>query len=203
MIRVQDEDLVHGTGENRVGLVGCGRHAEGHVQEIRRVAQVVAREHERLADGVFVGHGRDGRDLGDQPVRGDEPVFGGIDVGVVVVEGRQRTHDTTHDRHGVGVAPEPTEEVVDLVVDHGVMGDGVLELGFRCRGGQVTVEQQVADFHVVGLVGQLFDRVAPVEQNTLLAVDVGQGRITGTGGAETGVVGEVPGLGVELAHVDH
>jgi len=203
VIRVQDENLVHGTGKHRVGLIGRRRHAKGHVQEIRRVAQVVAREHERLADGVLIGHGCDGRDLGNQPVCGDQPVFGRIDVGVVVVEGRQRTDYATHDRHRVGVAPEATEEIVDLVVDHGVVGDGVFELGLGRCGRKITVEQQVADFHVVGLVGQLFDRVAPVEQDPLLTIDVGQGRVTGACGAKTGVVCEVPGLGVELAHVDH
>ena len=51
---------------------------------------------------------------------GNETVFSRRDVRVVVVKRRQRANDTAHDRHRVGVAAETAEEVVDLVMDHGL-----------------------------------------------------------------------------------
>ena len=54
-----------------IDLIGLGRDAEGHAQEIAGVGQVVVRIDERLADRIFVGHRRDRRHLGDQAVAGD------------------------------------------------------------------------------------------------------------------------------------
>ncbi len=62
----------------------------------------------------------------------------------------------------MGVAAETVEKSLELFVNHRVVLDHGHELGFLLGGGQFTVEQQVAGFEVVGLLGQLFDRVAAV-----------------------------------------
>ena len=68
VVGMQDEDAVERLGEHRVDLVGLARHREAHLQEVRRVVEIVARIDERLADRVLVSHRRDGRHLGDHAV---------------------------------------------------------------------------------------------------------------------------------------
>ena len=47
-----------------------------------------------------------------------------VDVGGVVIEGRQRADHAAHDRHRMGVAAEAAEEARQLLMHHGVAGDG-------------------------------------------------------------------------------
>ena len=173
MIRMQNEDAVHGARQHRVHLVVFRRHGKAHVQEVFRVGQLVARIHEGLAHGVLVGHGRDRRHLGDQAAAGDHPLLGIIDVGRVVIEGRQGTDDAGHDGHRVRVTAEAAIEVVQLLMHHGVIGDGALELLILAFGRQFAFQQQVAGLDEVALLGQLVDRVAAVQQHAGLAVDEG------------------------------
>jgi hypothetical protein len=44
------------------------------------------------------------------------------------------------------------------------------ELGFAR---QFAVENQVSSFQVSALLRQLFDRIAPITQNTLVTIDIG------------------------------
>ena len=57
-------------GQDRIDDVVLGRDGEAHVEEVRRVVEVVPRIDERLADRILVGPGDDRRHLGDQPDRG-------------------------------------------------------------------------------------------------------------------------------------
>ena len=202
MIGVQDEDPVHRPRQDRVDLVLLARHGEGHVQEILGVAQRILREYERLAERIFVGHGRDRRHLGDQPIGRDHALIRVMDVGRVVVECRQRADHSAHHRHRVRVASEAAEEARKLLVHHRVVGDVVDELSLFRRGRQFAVQQEIGDFEKIALLRQLLDRIAAIHQHAFVAVDVGDARPAGGGGHEAGVVGEVPGLGIELADVD-
>ena len=53
------------------------------------------------------------------------------------------------------------------------------------------------------MLGQLLDRNAAIEQDAFVAVDVGDLGFAASGRGEARIVGEHPGLGVELADVDH
>ena len=119
-----------------------------------------------------------------------------------MIEGRQRADAGHHDGHRVRIAPEALEEPHHLLVHHGVARDAVVEIGLlgRCR--QLAVKQQVAGFEEVAVLGQLVDRVAAVKEDARVPVDVGDGRLAGRRGREAGVVGEHPGLGVELRDVE-
>ena len=64
------------------------------------------------------------------------------------------------------------------------------------------MEQQVGDFHEARMLGQLVDRIAAVEQDALVAVDIGDRALAAGGRGEAGIVGEHAGLAVELADVD-
>jgi hypothetical protein len=53
MVGVQDKNTIHGARQNRIDLVLLARHGKAHVQEVRRVIEIVARIDERLADRIF------------------------------------------------------------------------------------------------------------------------------------------------------
>ena len=71
------------------------------------------------------------------------------------------------------VAAEALEEPAHLLVHHRVVRDAVVEIGLLRRGRQFAVQQQVADLEEVAVLGELLDRVAAIEQDALVAVDVG------------------------------
>ena len=66
---------------------------------------------------------------------------------------------------------------------------------------EAAVQQQVAQFQEVGLLGELFDGIAPVEQGARIAVDVGDVGVAGRRGNESRVVGEIA-LAGQAADVD-
>ncbi len=124
------------------------------------------------------------------------------DVGGVVIEGRQRADAAAHDRHRMRVAAEALEEAAHLLVHHRVMGHAVVEVGLLRRRRQFAVEQQVAGLEEVAVLGELLDRIAAIEQDALVAVDIGDLGLAARGRGEAGIVGEDAGLAVELADVD-
>ena len=203
MVSVQDEDAVHGANQDFVDLVVFARRGEHHAHEVLGVREVVARVDVRLADRVLVRHGHQGGHLGDQANGRDLTVLGVIDVGAVVVESRQGTHQTGHDGHRVSITAEATQEELHLLVHHGVLRHQVGELALFRGVRQFAVQQQVAGFQEVTVGGQLLDGVAAVQQLTLVTVDVGDLGVARSCGQEARVVGELAGLAVQLADVNH
>ena len=122
MIRMQRENPVHRAGKDRVHMIGFRRHGETHMQEIRRIIQIIARIDERLANRIFIGHRGNRRHLGDQADRCHLALVFVVDIGAVVIECRHRAHDTNHGRHRMRIAAEATEKIVHLFVDHRVIG---------------------------------------------------------------------------------
>ena len=112
------------------------------------------------------------------------------DVGEVVIEGRQRADRAGHHRHRMRVAAEALEEPAHLLVHHGVARDAIVEIGLLRRRRQFAVEQQVAGLQEVAVLGQLFDRIAAIEQDALVAVDIGDLGLAARRRGEAGVVGE-------------
>ena len=53
------------------------------------------------------------------------------------------------------------------------------------------------------MLGQILDGVAAVQQHALVAVDIGDLGFAGTGRGEARIVGEIAGLGVQLADIHH
>ena len=122
-----------------------------------------------------------------------------IDVGEVVIEGGQCADRRHHHRHRMGVAAEALEEPGHLLVHHGVMDDALVEFLLLRLGRQFAVEQQVAGFEKVAMLGQLLDRIAAIFQHAGVAVDIGDLGLAAAGRGKAGVVGEHAGLAVELA----
>ena len=202
MVGVQNEDPVERARHDGIDAVVLARNAEAHAQEVGAVAEIVLGIHERLADRIFVGHRRERRHLGDHAHRSDLALARIVDVDRVVIEGRQRADAGHHDRHRMRVTAEAVEEPRHLLVDHGVAADAVVELGLLRGGRQLAVEQHVAGLEEVAVFGELVDRVAAIEQDAGVAVDVGDLRFGARRRGEARVEGEHPGLAVELADVD-
>ena len=121
----------------------------------------------------------------------------------VVVERRQGADTADHDRHRVRVAPEALEEPHHLLVDHRVTAHAIVEIGFLGFGWQFAVQQEIAGFQEVAVLGQLLDRIAAVEQDAFVAVDVGDLQLAARRRGEAGIIGEHPGLPIQLGDVDH
>ena len=124
------------------------------------------------------------------------------DVERVVIEGRQRPDHAAHHRHGMRVAPKSRVEAAKFLLHFAVALDVADEIVLLVGRGQFAVQQQVAQFQEIRLFGELFDGVSAMQENPLVAVDIGDVGIAGGGGDETGIVGEVS-LAGESAHVDH
>ena len=102
----------------------------------------------------------------------------------------------------MSVTTETVEETVHLVMDHRVAGDAVLELGFLRGGRQLAIQEQVAGLEEIAVLSELVDRVAPVEEHALVAVNIGDLGFRTRGRGKARVESEHARLGVELADVE-
>jgi hypothetical protein len=119
-----------------------------------------------------------------------------------VIECRQRAHSADHDRHRVGVTAEAAEELVELVVQHGVTTDRPVKLFDFLGVRKFTILQQIGHFDEAGVVGQLINRIAAIKKRAFIAVDIGDLAFARRGGRETGVKGENTRIFVERTNVD-
>ena len=173
VIRVQNEQDVQRLLRQRIHhivLTGCGEH---HVQQIAGVAETVAWIHHRFADVVLVAGSGDGRRLGDQAMSADLAVMRIHHIHRIMIEGGQGADHSHHHRHRMRIVVEALEETQQRIIDHRVMNDNVAEVLQLLRRRQFAVVQQIGHLQEVGLFRQLLDRVAPVAQNALVAVYIG------------------------------
>jgi hypothetical protein len=101
------------------------------------------------------------------------------------------------------IPAEAAVKEMHLLVQHRVGGHAMIEVLELRLGRQLAVEQQVADLEIVGVLGELVDRVAAIEQFALVAIDIGDGAVRGRSRRETRVVGEQPRLAIERSDVDY
>ena len=202
MVGVQDQQQVQRPHDFRVHLVWLGREAERHPQEVLHQRQRVVRVEERLADRLLVGIGRDRRQLGQQPDRGQLDLRIVERVQRILVVGAQGVDGAGQHRHRVRVAREAVEEPLQVLVQQRVPLDLGGELVQLFLGRQFAVDQQIADLDEIRLLGELLDRVAAVAQDAGIAVDVGDGAL-GRGGVDEAIVeGGVAGLGQQRTQRD-
>ena len=82
------------------------------------------------------------------------------------------------------IAAEAHEEPAHLVVHHGVARDPIIEIGLLAGGRQLAVEEQVAGLEEIAVFGELVDRIAAIEQDACVAVDIGDLRLAARGRGE-------------------
>jgi hypothetical protein len=192
VVGVEGEQHVQGMLEHRVGVVLGLPHLPHQVEEVAGVRQLVVGERVGVALGVAVGVGGQGGDLGDQPDNLTAAHGRVVDLLGVGVEGRQRPNRPDQDAHGVGVVVEAVDELLDVLLDEGVVVDLVGPVGQLPLVGQVALDQQPGHLQEADPFGQLLDRVAAVAQDPLVAVDVGDGAAAAGRVHERRVVGEQP-----------
>ena len=196
---MQDEQQVERLRGDRVDLVWLGRHRKEHVQQVVAVVEIVARVHERLANVQLVGRGRDRGQLGDDAVSKDVAMVRIRSVHLAVVVSRHRTDDGRQLRHRVGIVAEALEEVEHALVEHRMTTYRVFESLELVSGRQLPVQEQEADLHEARVLGELLDRVAPVHEDALLAINKCDIRLAAACGDKTGVKGKDPLLLVQAS----
>src|SRR5207248_4118804 len=84
-----------------------------------------------------------------------------------------------------------------------VMRDVAGELGYlrSCR--QIPIEQEPAYIEVIAAFDELIDWIAAIEQDAIVAVDIGDRRAAGAGLAKRRVVGPAAGLLAQAPGIDH
>ena len=102
----------------------------------------------------------------------------------------------------MGVAPEAAEEVQQLLMQHRVIGDVMRELFLLGSIRQRAILQQIADLHEVAMFGEIFDRIAAMQQNAGVAVDIGDLRFARCGRREAGIVGEITEFFIQRPNID-
>ncbi len=88
------------------------------------------------------------------------------------------------------VAAEALEKPRKLLMHHRMAGDAMHPVGTLRRGRQFTVKQKIGGFEEVALFGELFDRIAAIQQNALVTVDIGNLGFAARRRGEAGIVGE-------------
>src|SRR5260370_20957914 len=66
---------------------------------------------------------------------------------------------------------EAVDQLLDVLVEQGVMGDRLHPLAMLGGIGELTVNQEIGHLKEAAAFGQLLDRIATVAENTPLAVD--------------------------------
>ena len=194
VVGVQDEEHVERVLEGRIRPVLELGDLEHHVEEVAGVGEVVVRVGVGHAHRVPVGKGGDRRHLGEQPVGLNPPGCRIVNLFRIGVEGRERTHRRDQHPHRMGVVPEAVHEGLDVLVDDRVQRDVVGPLPEVLRGGQLSLDDQVRRLEEGAPLGELLDRVAPIEEHALVAVDVGDAALARRRVHERRVVGHEPRL---------
>ena len=197
MVGMQDEENVEGLGQNRVGFVVRLGDSPHHRKEVRGEVEAVVWVDERHTDTVAVCASSDGGHLGDQANDLLLTTFEVEDVLRVGVEGGKRSEGRNKDAHGVSVVVEALHEALAHVfVNERVVRDLVGPVGHLRFGGEFAVEEQIGNFEVGRLFGQLLDGVTAVAKDASAAIEFGDGTLGCSSGGEGGVV--EPGARHEL-----
>lgn len=189
MVGVKEEEHVESSHQRRMrAIVGFVEVVE-HVQETCRVAHARRRRNERPSLSHAVRHGGERRgfshDTEDLLVHDLERLDRATREEILTLEGwvrvgrvrRECGESGREDRHRMRVEAERTDDLLHVAMDHGVVEDLVLEQSVLGGVGQLAVQQEIRRLEVVGLFREDLDRVPPVAQDTVRAVDVGYPRL--------------------------
>ncbi len=201
MIGMQDQDLVHRLLDNRIEDVLFGRDSKQHLQEISGIGEIVARIGGGLFNGVLVAHGGDSGHFRQQPRGGQRPVLRIFHVQNIMIERRQRPHQSTHQRHRVRIAAKAAAHAGYLLVHQGMAGDGLAKRLIAGLIRRVAPQHDVRHLEKITLASQLIHWIAAVQQHAVFRIDPRDRRLASGGVGEAGVVAAESGV-IQLAYVD-
>src|SRR5262245_24921295 len=170
---MKNNELPHGAGEGGVDRAFLAWHGKAHMQEIRRVLQLIPWIEELLADRIFVSHGGNGRHFRDHADTGHLTLPRILDIDRVVIKCREGSSHADHDRHWMRVAAKPGIEPDQLLMHHGVLDDTSFKRLVLFGRRQLAVEQEVTCFKKGAVLSKLFDRITAIEYDPLIEVDEG------------------------------
>src|SRR5918999_1209701 len=122
VVGVQYKEHVERLLQARVGLVLGLCHLEEHGQEVARVGEVVVGVDVGQPETMTVGESGESRHLGDQTHRRNMALILVVDVLGLRVEGREGPDGSLQHPHRVRIVTEAVHEVLDVLVNVGVMG---------------------------------------------------------------------------------
>ncbi|MBG9885581.1 hypothetical protein ABE10_03050, partial [Bacillus toyonensis] len=202
VVLVQDEEQFKRLRHDRVGLVRLAHDAEVELEEVVHEAQRVVRVEERLPHALLVGIGGDHRQLREHPHGVELDMLRVVRIGLVLVVGRQRRHGRGQHRHRMRRVRERGEEVLEVFVQQRVAADALIEVGELGGRGQLAIDEEPGDLEIGAVLRDLVDRIAPIPEDSLVAVDEGDLGL-GRRGVDVPVVESgVSGLPRERREVD-
>jgi hypothetical protein len=175
------------------------------LNSIARVAQLVVGLHVGQAHRVAVRVGRDRRHFSDQAARLEAAGLDVVDVFGVGVERGERGDRSYENAHGVRVVAVTLHEALAVLMEHRVHLDVVRPCIEVLLVRKLALDDEVGRLEKAALLGELFDRVAAVAQDPLVAVDERDGAAAAGRIGEGGIVGhepEVVGPGLDLAQIE-
>jgi hypothetical protein len=125
-----------------------------------------------------------------------------MDIQVIVIERGQRPHDPNHGCHWMRIAAETPEEILYLIMQHGMARNHVLKICQLLLGGQGFIQQQIANFQKAAVLRQLLYRITTVEQRACIPIQIRNFTGTTSGRHETGVVSEITQFLVQFTDVN-
>ena len=204
MVGVEDEEDVDGARIDRIRHVARLRHPRNHREEVVRIRQRVVGIHVRHPLHMPVRKRRNRRHLRQEPDERNVALARIVNVFRCRIERRQRGHTGRHHRHRVRVVAKAFHELLDILMHVRVVRDVVCELVVLGLRGQLSVPQQPGDLEEARLFRELLDRIAAIAKDSLVAVDVGDGRAARRGVHERRIVShhaEIIILHLDLAKV--
>ena len=140
MVGMQQEDTIHGLGQDGADFTVFTRSIKHHMKEVFGIAQVITRVHKWLANGVFVNHGCQCGHFSDQSMGRNNAVIVVMNIERIVIKSGQGTNNATHNGHRMRVTTETVKKVAQLLMNHGVVLD-CADKGFLfCSRWQLAVQ---------------------------------------------------------------
>ncbi len=200
---MQNQQFVQGVVYHRINLVVVGRQRKHHVQEVLRVGIGVFRIHNRVPDTHLVGLGCKRWHLGQQAVHGQldvlERALGNLRLRV---KGRHARDHARQDTHRVRTGRVCFVKALHVFVHQRVVGNAAREIVDLFFGGEFTVNKQIGYLKEGRIFAQLFDGIAPVPQDAVIAVEEGNGTFGSAGILKAAVERNIAGGVKQLGYVN-
>ena len=102
-----------------------------------------------------------------------QTIFRVVDILGVRVIGRQAGKAADQHSHGMRVFKEAIEELLHALVDGHVLANRASQLGQLIVAWKLAMQKKMHYLEKAALFGELFNRIPPVFENTLVTIDIG------------------------------
>src|SRR5262249_14145859 len=152
--------------EHRIRFVLQLRRLEHHVEEVALVTQIVIRIRILHPDAMSKSERSNRRHFRDETIDLFTAELDVEDVFRVRIKSRERAESRFKHAHRMSVVVKSVDDLLDALVDEGVIGNvfgPTLELSRRR---QLTIQKEVSDFEISALLCKLLDRITAILENS-------------------------------------